>query len=354
MGWQMQMAMAAVMAMVTAVLAAGGPATGPSSAPSPAPATVPTGEAVSAVATAFLDGKIDELEAGLASVKDAGLAPADKTQMTYIRQAVADDRGTWWKQIKAGKPASFRPVVWGRPIAATFDPAGKDGVVGTSSGGRMFFTVKWSVAEMDAKDEAEHGFSKGELADLQVWMTLGDADSWGIFGRDGLIAMSSDATKMPVLRYLDFRANLTGAHYSLPRSRRWGLWLCLASYLPKYAGSPTAFSRRAVALAFMSEVVSHAAAYPSLELPPGENNEEALAILLKDKIERKGWSVGEDKTIREALKALAMSNEFAAYKSGKIKLANGQSAALDPEQDKPLREKRDAWFKEHLPKLGKE
>lgn len=142
---------------------------------------------------------------------------------------------------------------------------------------------------------------------------------------------------------------LTGVHYSLPRSRRWGLWLCLASHMQRYAGGTTVNSRKAIAVVFMEEVVGQAAKYPSLKIPADvEANEEAVALFFKDKIERTGWTRAEDKMIREALKVHAGVNEFGVMKTGRVALASGQFVALDPEQDKPLREKRDAWLKEKM------
>lgn len=147
-------------------------------APTTAPAAANVSTAV--VTQAFLEGKINELEAALGNIKDASVAAADRADLNYIRMAVGDDRPVWWKQIKTGRTVNFRPMLWGRTLAATFDPASKMGVEVTWNNSRPAYTVTWAHADMDVTEQAEHGFTKGELCDLGVWMNLGNADAWGM------------------------------------------------------------------------------------------------------------------------------------------------------------------------------
>ncbi len=311
------------------------------------------------VSKAFLDDKAEEaardLEANGPLI--AGLPAAQKADVGYIREAIAEGRPAWWNDCKAGKKTLLKPLVlWGRPLVATYDPEAKSSISMQWTDNLMKITVGWSSKDMDNPGQAEHGYTKGELSDLGIWCTLGSADGYSRLTLDMLQALGkpTPAVKLQVLRYLDFRGNLGGAVYAMPRARRWGLWLYLACYMDKYSHNDVYMGRRAVGAMFVAEVLGHAAAYPSLKVPkdvPADGAEGKAALALKDWIEGHGWTVGEDRSIREALQTLAMANEKTTQASGIVTLGNGLTLALDPEADKPLGAKRDAWVKEQVGKL---
>jgi hypothetical protein len=179
-------------------------------------------------------------------------------------------------------------------------------------------------------------------------MELGQADVWATLTNYALL--KDDAGKTAFTRYAVFRSDVTGAAYALPRARRWGLWLCCAAYMKKYE-SPYVTARRAVAGGLIAEVLTKPDAFPTLRPPADAETEEAVALALKDVFEKKPLSLAEDKAVRDALRALAAANDlFAPTRAGQFALPNGQAVALDPEQDKPLREKRDAWIKQQRDK----
>ncbi len=294
----------------------------------------------------YMEGKFDEVEAELAAIKGkelAALPAGEKADIAYLQRTMAECRPAWWVQIKAGKKMAFQPTVW-RPINATYDPAGKTSVAIAYNGSQMLLTLTWDVADMDNPKEAEHGFSKGELNNLSVWGILGMAEAWMVVPMT-LQANLDEKGKAMLMRFIDFRANATGVYYGSPRARRWGLWLYCAAYLEKYAKMQTVNSRKAMAAMFVAEVVGHHAKYPSIPWPqelPAEGAEEKMALHLKDWMEKNGWTLAEDKALRDAMKTFALANDKVM---GKASLPNGTAVAFDPEQDAENRVKRDAWVK---------
>jgi len=304
------------------------------------------------LSTLYMKGQWEELEKEFATLKDTGFTPAQKADLTYMRKALDDGRPAWWKQAKAGKTFNFKPRVWTRAITASFDPASKNGVE-INWGVTPTVNLKWPHADMDDAAAAEHGFSKGDLVHFQIWTTLGLADAWMAIPVQQQ-ANLNEAGRMQLQRNLDFCANGTGLYFANPQSRRWGAWLFCASYMNKYASMPIVNSRKAWAAALMAEVLPKAEKYPSLTWPTDKDEftEEKLALHLKDRIEKTPLTFAEDRALREAFLTFHGSNVAALLKSGRVNLPNGQQLALDPEQDKPLVAKRDAWVKAQLERIA--
>ena len=175
-------------------------------------------------------------------------------------------------------------------------------------------------------------------------------EAWSAIPLEAQTNLKEDA-QIRLMRYLDFRSNVTAVYYATPHARRWGLWLCMAMYVGENAGNPVRSAREAIAVMFMSEVVANPAKYPSFQLPktlPAENTEEKLAWELRLWIEKHGPTLVEDKFLRDATAAFAKANGRQAHLRDQITLANGLVVALDPEKDKLLRPKRDVWFKAKL------
>jgi hypothetical protein len=180
------------------------------------------------------------------------------------------------------------------------------------------------------------------------------AQSWGEIPIGAQVNLKDDARRM-LSYYLQFRSNVAGACFGNPRARRWGLWLDLAAWEPKYAKMEGVMSRRAVGAMFAAEVVAHADHYPSIHLPdslPDSGAEEKLANELRPWIEKHGMTLAEDQSLRDALKAFAAANTGKVRLTGMVTLPNKLMVALDPEADKKEAEKRDAWLKAHLGKPG--
>ena len=166
----------------------------------------------------YLDGKWDAVNADLRAVKKAaGLGTAQQADLAYIRQTLTECRPAWWAQTKAGQKCAIRPVVWGTPLNLTYDPAGQGGVQVQFSGNTSVLTISWPAKEMDNLDQAEHGFTKGELNNLSVWATLGMAKVWSQTPAQVLVGMS-EADKTRLLPCQDFRGNVTGLYYGLPQA----------------------------------------------------------------------------------------------------------------------------------------
>ncbi|HOX06390.1 MAG TPA: hypothetical protein PK280_08315 [Planctomycetota bacterium] len=315
----------------------------------------PEGGLYETVVRQYLSGQWDPLEELLkARAKEVDALPgAQGADVAYIRQSLAESHPAWWNQIKSGTgKVPFRPTVWGRAVDMTFDPAAKGGVQTTYVGNRAVVTVSWPAADMDNPAHAEHGFSKGELNNLSAFNTLGMAAFWSDLPMASVANLSEDR-KTLLIRALEFNANLTGVHLGSPRARHWGLWLYMHSYLGKYAKMPTLNARKAIAAAFLIEVLSNPAKYPSIALPKtleAENAEEKLALAVHEKIEKGAWTLAEDRAIREAIKALREANPDVLKQGGSVTLPGGLAIDLDPQKDAPLRAKRDAWYKAQFDK----
>jgi len=315
----------------------------------PATAPAPTHDAL---VTMYLDGKWDDLEKALATVKDAALPPAERAENLIIRQALAECRPPWWKTIKLGKKVPFSPRLWGRGMTATYDPAATNLQLSVNNG-QVTATLGWPVADMDNPAQAEHGFTKGELLDLGIWNTLGTADAWGSIPVSEQ-ANLDDPGKLRLGLYGDFRGDLSGVFYGSPRARRWGLWLYLAMYMDKYKDMQIVASRRAVAILLITEVVSHPEKYPTLKLPADwkDSSESKIADKLRAVLEKTRLPLPEDKALRDALKAFATANELPAFRTNEATLPNKLKASFDPKLDEPLRTKREAWIKDTLTKAA--
>lgn len=298
----------------------------------------------------YLDGKWDDLVADInaRSKQIATLTDSEAEDVKYIQKTLTECYQPWWKQTKAGKKIPLRPFLWGRVLTLTFDPEAKNSIEMKTEAGQTTAIVNWKTDDVDSTDEAEHGFTKGELTGVGIWGNMATADCWVRLGQTELMNLiKTDAGKTTLARYTAFRSDLTASYYGMPRVRRWDLFLSLLWFNEKYAASATVMSRRAVGAALVAEIVAHADKYPSIQLPdkcPDDNQEEKIALHLKDWIERHGWTVAEDRTMRAMLKTFA-ANDQGMLKSGTVTLINGLNVALDLEKDKDLRAKRDAWLK---------
>jgi hypothetical protein len=167
-----------------------------------------------------------------------------------------------------------------------------------------------------------------------------------------MLAGMSEKEKLRMSRRQDFRSNLTALYYGSPKSRRWALLVDLLTWSEKkFADLPVTGSRKAIGAMFLAEVLANPAKYPSLPLPETLDTaaaEEKLAQHYRHVIDRQGWTLAEDRSLREAIKRLAVANDANVYQTERVTLANKLAVSVDPAADAPLREKRDAWLKERF------
>jgi hypothetical protein len=310
------------------------------------------------ISQAYLDGNWDELEKilGDSSKELEALSASKQADVSYMRSALAQCRPAWWNQCKKGKKAEIRPVVWGHTLKLWYDPAGSEAIEMKSAGAAKALSVTWPAADMDNPEHAEHGYSKGDLCNLSAWSRVGIAMVWSQIPAQTL-ANRSGQDKLRLDRYQEFRGNLTGLYYGAPKARRWGLFLYLLAWMDKYSQMPAVGSRKAAGAMFIAEVVGNPGKYPSITLPkdlPADGAEGKLAELIRNKIEKHGWTIAEDKALREAIKSFATANESGVLQSQKATLPNKLTVLLDLEADKPLRVKRDAWLKSQFDKAAGE
>jgi len=279
------------------------------------------------------------------------LSKEQQADIAYLQQALAECRPAWWNQSKAGKKLSFRPMLWGKTLAVTFDPGITGNVQIQSSSVQTTLFVKWAVAEMDSHDRAEHGFTKGDLTDLGIWGSLETANVWSGMSAGNILRQTA-AEKARLQVYQEFRGTLAGGYYGTPRARRWDIFLGLDAYAANHATQPNFIPRRPLGAMVVAEIAAHPERYPSLHLAAaGDATEAALTTGLMSQFERTTLTLPEDKALRAAIKEFATANGMGAYNSGKVTLPNKQTIALDPAKDGDLQEKRNTWLKDQRVQL---
>jgi hypothetical protein len=304
---------------------------------------------------AYLDGTWTDLEKDLQAGKEPpGLTAEQRLELAAMRSALAEGRPAWWQSCKAGLGGQIHPVVWGRKLDMAYDPKGKQSVQMTFTGNRISLAVAWPPAEMDNGENTGHGFSKGDLNDLSIWCIMGTALTWTQVSPQSLGSLG-EKEKSGLLRFQDFRAEVTGLYYSTPKARRWGEILYLLAWKEMYAAMPIVNARKANGAMFLVEVLTDPAKYPSLPAPadaPAENTEEKLAEQYRDWIQKHGWTVAEDMALRKAIQGFAAANDDATLLRTKqlVTLPNKLKISLDPAEDESLRPLRDAWLKKQLDK----
>lgn len=307
------------------------------------------------IARQYLNGDWDDLASTLKSrAKEiAALPPPRKADVDYVRRTVLECRPEWWAQCKAGRLVRFRPVAWGRAINATYDPGATSNLTMTYVNGAPAATLKWDAPAMDdptIKGELE--FTKGEHADVEIWTGLGTAQSWGSIPPRAQVNLSPPERKQ-LTWYLSFRGNIAGAYYATPRARRLALWESISGWSHEYDKEGMYMPKRALGIMLVAEVLGHPERYPSVKWPaepPAEGAESKMVWELQEWIRRHELPLSDDRALRDAIKALATANEGKTRQTGTVTLSNGLSLALDPEADKPLNVRRDAWIKERYAK----
>lgn len=313
------------------------------------------------IVQAFLAGKWDDLKQAMPVPRPELnlLTPPQRADLDYVREAAAQCRPAWWKLAKGTSKETFRVTLWGRTFPVTYVPAAEGHVKVGTLAGVPEITVSWDPNALDSTEPADpsmrgHGFTAGDTAELGLWRTIADGH---LFASLGLrtVAKLHQQDKMGLARYRLFRANLAALYHCSPRSRHAALVIHLAAFMPKYGASPMDGCRRAIGSLFVAEVLADPSRYPSLPLPrrvPATGAEATAAVHYKMRMNQ-GWSVAEDRALRQAVLAFATRNDKQVLQTGKVILPNGLVTMLEPEKDAELTPKRDAWVIEQLEKAMK-
>jgi hypothetical protein len=309
----------------------------------------PAKEAYDKLVSQYMAGQWDDLETSIKANPHlyVKLTTPQKADWDYINQTLTECHPAWWNQAKSGKLTQIKMSVFGTSLTALYDPTQKQSMNASFNGDVKTFKLGWVAAEMDNPDQAEHGFTKGELAGDGVWSTLGEAAAYSQLSQQALMSVSSEDDKTKLFRVLDFRGAVTAAYYGTPRMRQWWYFLALHYYRPEYEKQPNVMSRKALGAMFVAELAAHPRLYPSIKLPVvpyDEGAEEQMVTSVHDRIEKHGWTLAEDKLIRDATKAFALANSAVIRTGGPVQLANGLQVSLDPAADAALRVKRDQWL----------
>jgi hypothetical protein len=344
------------MAVLVAAVLAGGMlsgSAGAADAPATAPAatqksTGPASALFTEVVTPYMEGKWDALDKLMKEkVRELGqLSTEEQAGIAAIRLAVKEGRPEWWEKTRTGTKGQIMPVLWGRKIPVMFDPKTRHGTNITIKNGQQALAVGWVHTDMDSAEPATETFTKGDVASLTAWANLGAVDSWS--------QVSNPGSQLQLDRYLEFRGKVTGMSFGTPGARRYGMWQCLASFTEENPKSQVRMARRAVATAFMSDLLTKPEAYPSIKLPDSlaaENAEGTLGLALAPVVAKQAWTFAEDSVIRQSMKQLAAGNGVKAATSQTITLPNNLKMSLDPRADEALAAERSTWIKQQFDKV---
>lgn len=305
------------------------------------------------VVDAYLSANWDELDEALKAKELNALTGSKKLDVAYVKTATAETRPAWWKTAKAGKEVNIRTTIWGRPLVADYVPADKPNLNMNFTNEKWDFKINWPPTEMDNKNHAEHGFTKGELCNLTIWQTLGCAYAYSTVNTMDLVRMN-DSEKQRLAVQVELMGNLAGAYYGDPRARRWAFYLGMHFYQDKYAKAQNVMARKTLGAFFIAEVLSNASKYPSIKFPEkleAAKAEEKLGLAVHQHIEKNGWTLAEDRQLRESL--LKFTNSASTvFKSNTLNLPGG-TLSLDNKADATHMQKRDAWVKKQFDRVVK-
>jgi len=304
----------------------------------------------------YIAAQWDKLPAEFAKTRDiAAMTKDQQADVTYIKQAMADGRAAWWDAVKKGTKTPIPYRIWFKNINATFDPALTPGQIQMQSNaaGVVAVSMFWQTSDMDSPDQAEHGFTKGDLAYVGIWGALETANLFTTLNQK--LAGLSQADKLKFERLEQFRATVAAAYYGTPRARRWAAFLSCDAYLGSHLTAENFIPRRPFAVFLEEEIVSHPTKYPSIRLPrnqKAETVESTLANNLMNQFERTTLTFAEDKALRDAIKDFSLANGTQIFDTGKMTLPSKLPMALDPDQDGNGAVARGQWLIDEIAQPG--
>jgi hypothetical protein len=339
--------------------APGTPATPASSnsSPSNAPAKMPAfnfdgPRAASAlcddIINRYLTGNWTTLAADMAArEKEIAVLPeGNRADLTYISHTLAECRPAWWEQVKSGKLAQVRQMVWGRTANITF----KDASAGVA---RADWTrqppnsvISCPLADMDATDpitlmyigigsNSDVNFTRADGVSVNLWGCIGAAQIMQQVDMRGMTPVQQDQ----FLRYATFWQSLTSLYYGTPPARR----LAMIQSATYHAGQlPLGINEgfRAIASEYLLEIKTHVDDYGNLGIrpesfyiDPQENGAEFLLadFVINRKMMKPGLTLAQDRAIRELARRLAETN--GDWKNPKILLSHNLRIDLNQFKD---------------------
>jgi hypothetical protein len=354
-GWTLIVCLTAA----TATAATDAPKAGAAKTTAAAPTKADALELYNKIVGEYLQGDWEALDKDFrAPAREFGLmTPAQKQDIAYVHQVLAECRPPWWVQVKAGQAGPFRATVWDQPLTIVFDPKGKGGISISNKGGGAEITASWTPAGVENPAQAEHGFTVGDLVAVGIWQNMGmAATNAGVSPQEFQALCATAADKARFQAFINFRDFLTAVYYGTPGSRRWQVWLSLHAFGGEAGKDPNNAPIRAIGSWYLAEVLQNPSKYPSVKLPEklsGDGAEELMAAYLKSKMVRDEWTLAEDKTLREATKQFAIANDKSVLQYLKVMLPNRLVFSFRKEEDAILLSKRDAWIKQQLDKAAK-
>ena len=314
------------------------------------------GDLYSSITDAYMTDKFDDLKGALVQavrrMKD--FTTAQKTDILYVRRALAECRPKWWDACKKGKKTLIKQTIFAKTASIVYDPDGKGGMRLQSGLGGIGITTSWDRTAMDSTAKGMYGYLKGDMACGSIWGNLTMGNIWSGMSLQELAKMD-DREKLRMNRYMSFRSNLAALYYGTPSSRRYSMHIYFASFFyDRWGKGPVSGARRAVCAMIMCEILKDPTRYPSLKLPgklDADKAEEKLGQHYKFAIKRNAtWTIAEDRRLREAIKSFAATADKNVLKTEKVTLPNKLVFAIDVKVDEAIRSKRDAWIKKQFDK----
>jgi hypothetical protein len=316
------------------------------------------GDLYSRITDTYMTDKFDDLKGALtkATGRLKDFTAEQKTDILYVRRALAQCRPKWWHECKAGKKTRIRQAILGKTATIIYDPDGKGGMRLQGGLGGIAVTTSWDRRTMDSTDKGMYGYLKGDMVCGSIWGNLTMGNIWSGMSLQKLAKMD-DREKLRMNRYMSFRSNLAALYYGTPSARRYSMHIFFAAFFyDRWGKGPVTGTRRAVCAMIMCEILKDPTRYPSLKLPgklKADKAEEKLGQHYKFAIKRKAtWTIAEDRRLREAIKSFATTAgaDKNVRQTEKVTLPNKLVFAIDVKVDEAIRAKRDAWIKKQFDK----
>ncbi len=317
-------------------------------------------EAYEAAVTAYMDGAWSELPDALREALRCRtrMTPKQRADLAYVRSMLPGFRPAWWKSCKSTSSERIRARIWNRNIVASYVPADAPGMnAQVRPGGRMAITVSWNPSLVDSTTPQggrlanRHDLTRGDIGEVIVWRQLGY--SYMAASLPGKTLLSLYNENQHLYQHLQmFFANLTSMYHCSPKARRTAMLLYAGTLTrPDSASEAYVRSVRALASLMTAVVLAEPKAWPSVKLPmtvPGKQTEKRVGTALLNDVDP-GWTLAEDRALREVLMAFFRTNAQGAFRSrGRLILPNRHVFMLMEPDDREHQAKRDAWVKARL------
>jgi len=290
------------------------------------------------------------------------LTTEQASDVTYMRQAGAEYRPSWWKYTRSSKNVSFTARIWGKSFKANYMPTGMLGVqmpVGIDERtGRFQIIVSWQPHMVDStkprEDEYEkaHRLTEGDHSECTVWHELGHNYVSECLPAAQIMALYQNYHLL-LESLQEFYADMTALYHCSPQGRKATLFIRTFELRWNDVDDPHTRAAHAIGSLLLSNILSDVTQWPSFRLPTEvpATDVERNAILYMYKHVDPGYTLAEDRALREFVgQYIRKQGGNVLRKKGQLDLPNGLQFKLLTSEDRVNQPPRDAWVKAQLEK----